>query len=424
LHLIGDFRQKINRPIPGFVYGMMFTPYIHIELKGVKRPMEITLKILMLEDVVEDVELITRTLKKAGLLFEVRQEDTRDGFIKALDEYDADVILSDHSLPQFNSVEALTIVKKYDIKTPFILVTGAVSEEFAVTCLKEGADDYVLKSNLARLPNAIRNALKQREAEDAKFKAAQALQSQNAELKKINKELDSFVYSVSHNLRAPLMSVLGLLDLAKHENHSHNGSLEQYFSMMETSIHKLDDTVKEILDYSRNARQNITIEQIDLRKLIDDNFDKMQFMPGVQNIERHIEVNEQAPYYSDQYRLSVIMNNLVSNAIKYYDPNKEHSFINIFVHIDPMKATIEFQDNGIGIDEKYIEKVFDMFFRGTEKNKGAGLGLYIVKEAVEKLKGKIDIQSRVGHGTTFVLELPNFLSSNNMINNNRMEAAY
>src|SRR5688500_46638 len=135
--------------------------------------MEITLKILILEDMLEDVELIERTLKKAGLRFSVRQEDSKEGFINAIRDYNADVILSDHSLPQFDSVEALALVKKAGLPTPFILVTGAVSEEFAVTCLKEGADDYVLKSNLARLPNAIRNALKQKEAEDAKTKAAQ-----------------------------------------------------------------------------------------------------------------------------------------------------------------------------------------------------------------------------------------------------------
>src|ERR1044071_1038843 len=129
--------------------------------------MESTLKILILEDVEDDVELIKRTLRKAGLEFEARQEDTREGFLRALHDYHADVILSDHSLPQFDSVEALSLSKEHASQVPFILVTGAVSEEFAVTCLKEGADDYVLKSNLARLPNAISNALKQREAEHA-----------------------------------------------------------------------------------------------------------------------------------------------------------------------------------------------------------------------------------------------------------------
>ncbi|HEY0742675.1 MAG TPA: ATP-binding protein [Chryseosolibacter sp.] len=385
--------------------------------------MESTLKILILEDVEDDVELIKRTLKKAGLDFEVRQEDTREGFLRALHDYRADVILSDHSLPQFDSVEALALSKQHAGKIPFILVTGAVSEEFAVTCLKAGADDYVLKSNLARLPNAIQNALKQRKAEDAKARAAQALQSQNAELKKINKELDSFVYSVSHNLRAPLMSVLGLLDLAKHENQNNKSELDLYFSMMETSIHKLDETVKEILDYSRNARQNLSIEKIDLKKMIDDHFEKMQFMPGSQHIQRFIMINEKSNFHSDSYRLSVIMNNLISNAIKYHDAEKQSPFIRIAVDVDEEKAVMIFEDNGIGIEERYLDKVFDMFFRGTEKNKGAGLGLYIVKEAIDKLGGKISIQSKVGQGTLFTIELPNFISSNASVNHT-LEASY
>jgi signal transduction histidine kinase len=372
--------------------------------------MESTLKILILEDVDEDVELIRRTLKKSGLQFESRQVDSREGFISALKTYSADLILSDHSLPQFNSVEALELCKASGKQVPFILVTGAVSEEFAVTCLKQGADDYVLKSNLARLPNAIANSLRQKDAELAKTKAAEALQSQNAELKKINKELDSFVYSVSHNLRAPLMSVLGLLDLAKHESHQPNSNaLDDYFNMMETSIHKLDETVKEILDYSRNARQNLTIEKIDLIRTINDHFEKMQFMPGSTNISREIAIDEKAEFHSDAYRLSVIMNNLISNSIKYFDPRKAKPFIRIQGKITQDYAVVDFTDNGIGIEERYLHRVFDMFFRGTDTNKGAGLGLYIVKEAVDKLKGKVSVESQIGEGTKFHIELPNYI---------------
>jgi signal transduction histidine kinase len=383
--------------------------------------MKSTLKILILEDMEEDVELIKRTLKKAGLQFETIQVDTRNAFIRALEEYDADVILSDHSLPQFNSVEALELCQERGSQVPFILVTGAVSEEFAVSCLKQGADDYVLKSNLARLPNAISNSLRQKEAENAKVKAAQALQNQNAELKKINKELDSFVYSVSHNLRAPLMSVLGLLDLAKHETHE-NSTLDQYFAMMESSIHKLDETVKEILDYSRNARQNLTIEKLDLKKMIEDHFEKMRFMAGSELITREIVIDEKSTFYSDGYRISVILNNLISNAIKYHDPVKK-SFIKITVTVNKETALLEFQDNGIGIEDRYINKVFDMFFRGTDKNKGAGLGLYIVKEAVEKLKGTIHVESKVGHGTVFRIEVPNFISDHSELASNEVEVA-
>src|SRR5690606_28654573 len=143
--------------------------------------------------------------------------DTKEEYLEALRNFEPDIILSDHSLPQFNSTEALKLCKEMNLTTPFILVTGAVSDEFAVNCIKQGAADYVLKSSMSRLRSAIDTALKHKKVEDEKSAAIAALAIQNEELTKINTELDSFVYSVSHNLRAPLMSVLGLLNLAKDE---------------------------------------------------------------------------------------------------------------------------------------------------------------------------------------------------------------
>lgn len=366
-----------------------------------------TLKILSLEDLEEDFFLITHALKKSGMDFVAKRVDTKDDFTNALETFGADVILCDHSLPQFNSNEALRIFHQRRLQIPFILVTGAVSEEFAVSSLKHGADDYVLKSNLARLPNVIDNALKQKEAERHKLEAAQALAKQNEALIKINKELDSFVYSISHNLRAPLMSVLGLLDLARNESNA--VVIQQYHEMMKSSVCKLDDTLKEILEYARNARQGLVVGEIDFQRMINDNFERMQFMPGYERIQKQIFMEGDGPFYSDQYRLSLILNNLISNAIKYSDPAKETSLIHITIKLFPDKVSLTFKDNGIGIEQDYIEKVFNMFFRATEKNEGAGLGLYIVKEAVEKLEGTIELDSRIGKGTVFKIDLPNLI---------------
>ncbi|HEX8038734.1 MAG TPA: hybrid sensor histidine kinase/response regulator [Chryseosolibacter sp.] len=366
-----------------------------------------TLKILSLEDLEEDFFLITRALKKAGMDFDAKRVDTKEHFSNALDSFEPDVILCDHSLPQFNSNEALRIFHQRNLQIPFILVTGAVSEEFAVSSLKHGADDYVLKSNLARLPNVIENALKAKESERQKIEAAQALARQNEALKKINKELDSFVYSISHNLRAPLMSVLGLLDLAKNEDNA--VVIHQYHEMMKSSVCKLDDTLREILEYARNARQGLVIDRIDFQKAINDNFERMQFMPGYERIKKEIFIDGNSEFYSDQYRLSLILNNLISNGIKYSDPSKENPFIHIAIHVDPHKASLSFSDNGIGIDNNYLQKVFNMFFRATEKKEGAGLGLYIVKEAVEKLCGTIRLESQLGKGTVFNIDLPNMI---------------
>jgi signal transduction histidine kinase len=350
--------------------------------------MEKHLKILVLEDMEDDLELIEYVLTEAKLKFTAKRVDSREQFVSALKKDHVDVILSDHSLPQFNSDEALTLYRESGLKIPFILVTGAVSDEFAVNSLKQGADDYVLKSNLTRLPAAIVNAVKQREAEAEKVLANEAMRKQYEELMKINKELDSFVYSVSHNLRAPLRSVLGLINVARMEEEKKGTPFNEYFNMIESSMFKLDDTLKEILDYSRNSRQELAVELIDLQQLLDD-------------------ISQYSPLYSDKYRISVIFNNLISNAIKYYDPQKECSSLRIAIEVTDERAHLVFQDNGIGIDKQYQDKIFNMFFRATQSSEGAGLGLYIVQEAVEKLSGTVVMESELRKGTSFVINIPN-----------------
>jgi signal transduction histidine kinase len=367
--------------------------------------MERPLKILVLEDVPDDVGLIERELRKGGLRFETFRVDSKPEFIRALRQFKADVILSDHSLPQFNSFEALKLCRRLGISIPFILVTGSVSEEFAVTCLKEGADDYVLKSNLIRLPNAIVNSLRKKQLEKDRKQADKALREQNDELVKINRELDSFVYSVSHNLRAPLMSVLGLLNLAKMNDSKED--INQYFEMMEHSIQKLDNTLKEILDYSRNARKEVDLRLVDIREVMDDSIERLLYMEGSEKVNKVIEITGDSPLYCDDYRLLVIFNNLLSNSIKYRDPKKAENYVHFHIHIDRDMLTVRVQDNGIGVSDDFLPKIFNMFYRATERSEGAGLGLYIVKETVQKLGGTVNVESEFGVGTTFQIEIPN-----------------
>lgn len=368
---------------------------------------EKVLKILMLEDLQDDVGLIERALRKEGMNFSSKRVDTQEEFTQCLSSFQPHVILSDHALPQFNSLEALKICRKLAVHVPFILVTGTVSEEFAVSCLKQGADDYVLKSNMVRLPSAILNAMKQRHHAVRRRKAERTLRKQNEELVKINKELDSFVYSVSHNLRAPLMSVLGLINLVQLEDRNGDSVLKDYFQMMQQSIHKLDDTLKEILDYSRNARSALNVSEIDIRKMVEDSFERMKYMKGSEEIHKSIAMGEKIPFYTDAYRLSVVINNLVSNTIKYRDFHKDHQTLKVDIQMRENDLTLEIADNGIGISPEYLPRIFEMFFRATERSEGAGLGLYIVRETVDKLHGKISVDSAIGNGTTFKITLPN-----------------
>lgn len=371
--------------------------------------MERELRILILEDQEDDAGLVDRALKRERMHFIRLRVDTKEEFTHAIENFKPDIILSDHSLPHFNSIEALKICQAKKLNIPFILVTGAVSEEFAVNCLKRGADDYVLKSNLSRLPLAIRYALRQHRFENNRQVQEELLRKQNDELTKINKELDLFVYSVSHDLRSPLSSILGLVNVARMEAMKSYEVFENYLDMIEHSVMKLDLTLREILDYSRNARGELITTETNLAQLINDAFEQLAHVNGCDQIKRQINIQGHTAFYSDSYRLSVILSNLISNAIKYRDEYKKPPLITISATITPAHCTLIISDNGIGIHPKYLGSVFKMFYRASDRSQGAGLGLYIVKEMVEKLEGKIMIESTPGHGTTISLSIPNKL---------------
>jgi signal transduction histidine kinase len=365
------------------------------------------IKILMLEDVTDDVWMIEKMLNKGGIVHESLQVDSREEFIKGVQEFKPDVILSDHSLPQFNSIEAHKICLEKKIFVPFILVTGAVSEEFAVACLKMGVDDYILKSNLSRLPSAILSALKKRQLENMKRQATKELKEQNRQILKINKELDSFIYSISHSLRGPLSTVSGLLNLAEIENKEENPSVRELHNMMETCIKRLDTTLSQMVDQSKNARLEIHPNSIDLEALLNKCFKSVAYIKGSELVHVTIINTSKAAFYSDAYRLEVIFNSILSNVIKYKDTGKEKCALLIQIVCTPETAVISFKDNGIGIPEKYMPLIYNMFYRASEKSDGAGLGLYIVKEFVEKLQGNVTITSVESQSTTVTVVLPN-----------------
>ncbi|HHL52665.1 MAG TPA: PAS domain S-box protein, partial [Flammeovirgaceae bacterium] len=231
----------------------------------------------------------------------------------------------------------------------------------------------------------------------------QKLKEKNEQLVKLNEELDRFVYSASHDLRAPLASLLGLIDLAKREEH--NDTTDHYLELMTRSINTMDSFIADITNYSRNLRLQTSFEKIDFDKLFNESFEHVRFMmPG--EAKKSISITGKHDFYSDYSRLKMVFNNLISNSIRYKSPNRT-PHIKLQVKVSPTEAHIALSDNGIGIEAQYLEKVFEMFFRANDKNTGSGLGLFIVKEIIEKLGGKIGIESTPNKGTTVHIDLSN-----------------
>lgn len=229
----------------------------------------------------------------------------------------------------------------------------------------------------------------------------------NRDLQKVNSELDSFVYRVSHDLRAPLTSILGLISLMKIE--TDKSKLSEYISLQEKSIQKLDLFIKEIINLSRNSRLGITVSKINFDELLDELFENQHYTQAAEKVKRICIVDKNISFYTDRQRLSTILNNLISNSLKYINVHLEESFVKVEVYPENEGIGIRVTDNGIGISENYLPKIFEMFFRATQAFSGSGLGLYIVKETVEKLNGKIKAKSKFGEGTVFEMFLPNLV---------------
>jgi PAS domain S-box-containing protein len=232
-----------------------------------------------------------------------------------------------------------------------------------------------------------------------------ALRQSNEELKKSNTELDRFVYSVSHDLRAPLTSMLGIISIAKDETGDEN--MLSYMGMLQESITKLDGFIHDILDYSRNARIDIKRQQINFKALLNDITDNLRFMNPEVPVEIRMQIDETATYYSDKGRISVILNNLISNAIRYYNTEAEKPFVDIAIKPSGGNILLTVKDNGIGINKDKQGRIFEMFYRVSQRSTGSGLGLYIVKETVEKLNGDIKLVSEPSKGSCFSILIPN-----------------
>lgn len=224
------------------------------------------------------------------------------------------------------------------------------------------------------------------------------------ELKVRNTELDNFVYKVSHDLRAPLSSILGLVNLANMPGNDDNPGT--YIELIGRKVEQLDHFISDVLSHSKNLKQDVTIEPVDVKQIVANTFTDLSYLRNADLIHKEIHI-EGGTFYSDRWRLAEIFRNLISNAIKYRRMDIDKPNVKVTVRITDQEADISFSDNGIGIEPDKLLNIFEMFYRASTQSDGSGLGLYIVKNAVEKLGGQIDVFSRPLLGTEFKIILPN-----------------
>ncbi len=317
-----------------------------------------------------------------------------------LKENTINIIISDQRMPGTTGVEFLEQTVKLYPDSIRLLITGQSDIEVVIEAINRGqVSKYIQKPwDWEKLSIAIDNCV-------TLYQSREELKLKNVELQKINEELNKFVYSVSHDLRSPLTSILGVINLTKLIPELR--AADSYFDMIEGRVLKLDGLIKKIIDYYRNARSDDARDDIDFKSLVSSVWDLL----SNQNSAIHFDLNvsQDVVFLGDFYRLEVVFENLISNAIKYQDPSNSGPFIKIDIDVNEKQANIKVSDNGIGINSEYLESIFKLFFRTVNSlnAEGTGIGLYIVKEAVGKMRGEINVYSEPLKGTTFELIIPN-----------------
>lgn len=322
--------------------------------------------------------------------------------MKILHENEIHILIVDQRMPRTTGVEFLDIIRTAFPEPIRILLTGYSDIEAVIEAINKGEIYRYIKKpwDENELHATIQNAYEI-------YCTRRELKNKVAELEKTNDELNRFIYSISHDLRSPLSSVLGVLNLANMDK-----SIEDpngYMDMIEVCIKRMDAFILKVIEYYKSIRVESEIVNISFEEMLKESIEAFKLQNP--NIDYSLNISQPVHFVADKFRLSVILDNLISNAVKYQKPNESNPIIRLNVDVNPANAIIRIEDNGMGILQDHLKKVFRIFFRSDYSISGLGIGLYIVKEALHRLGGDITVESKYGEGTVFTVTVPNKLNA-------------
>lgn len=312
---------------------------------------------------------------------------------------DINVVLADQRMPVKTGVEFFEEIREKYPAPVRMLITAYSDIEAVIDAVNRGCIfRYVKKPwNDEDIKFAIEEANKY-------YVSNSLLAAKNIELQLAYEELGKFAYSVTHDLRGPLLSVLGALDISRYMDNVED--IREMLEMMEVSVKKLDEFIKSIHEYYTLKKGIGSVEQIDFKQLVEDMVGLFHIAGKMENVRFDCTVNQDALFFSDAVSLKIILNNLLSNAFKYQRRNEDNKYVELNIDVAGDKAFIEVGDNGIGIHKDHIDNIFKIFYRATSEQTGSGFGLYNVKDALSKLNGEIEVDSDLNKGTKFKVVIP------------------
>lgn len=312
---------------------------------------------------------------------------------------DLKIIFCDQRMPEKTGVQFFReIAHKYPAPVR-MLITGYVDIESVINAINHGHVYRYLTKPWRE--EDVRSAIE----EGFKYYATSSmLNIKIRELQETNAELDKFTYSVTHDIRGPVVSILGALQIMK--NLDSVEEMKELLEMMEQSAEKVKDLITNIHAYYNLKRGNLNIQDIRFMELTEELVHLHNIDANLNRVIIRTDIEQEEVFRSDLTVLQLIFNNLLTNAIKYQRREETNKYVNLKIRVHRGNAEIVIEDNGIGIEPEYTEEIFEMFFRATKESVGSGFGLYNVKDALNKLNGTIRVESSVDEGTRFFITIP------------------
>jgi len=400
------------------------------------RLLDETLKILVIDDDAVDRMAVRRALQKAD--FEVDLSEATDGStaLSTLKTNNFDCIFIDYLLPDQDGLTLVKQLQKLDVDAPLIVLTGQGDEQIAVEAMKAGAADYLSKTRLApsTLAHTVRSAIRLRRAEQTAFAANRKLQMTNLQLRQQNEELDQqrlqietqnqallkasrlkseFIATISHELRTPMNAIMGFsqLLLRQYPDPLSEQQLDMVKRIFDNSRNLLG-MVNEVLDFSKIEANRLELhpETFQLSALVLSTVQELKALALDKNLTLTADIPDPIQTLqltNDPDCLRRILVNLISNAIKFTEAGGVTLSLK---QSSAEQVEIAVCDTGIGIPLKQLKTIFEPFRQAdqslTRCHAGTGLGLAITDSLVKAMQGQISVDSQLGEGSTFRVQLP------------------
>jgi signal transduction histidine kinase len=363
--------------------------------------------ILILEEQAVTADLLKDELDRVDIPYKTSQTATVAEFEARLVEFAPDLILARHSLPDCDGIAALAAARQQCSHVPFIFICAAAEMDTAFRALRLGATDYVLQGWMQRLGHTVRRVLGE-VAERKRISATLHEMEQRTErLQTANEELQSFCFSVSHDLRAPLRHVLHSVELLQKDaglllserNLGHLANITQTANWMGNMI---DD----LLEFSRMGQTELRKNGVNLNLLVREAL--LDFQKEMKDRDIDWEIRPLPPVQADRALLRMVLVNLISNALKFTGDRAQAKIIIGCAPSNDSETVIFVSDNGAGFDPRHAAKLFNVFQRlhSQEDFAGTGVGLATVRRIIHRHGGQTWAQGAVEGGATFYFSLP------------------